>query len=213
MRRGFGSGQSPPRALTAAFVCARDQYWSCQQVIRPREHTSPTALESRQRTAPSRMGPSENRRAIGDVTFPKPVEKVIVSARAKTESACAPSIAAAARRAGPPTCQTLEQQMRELDPVALAPDIAQAPDILWKRSSGNTQTPAGPDPRRHVANRSFEASLAPLGNTASEASRAGAGAGHISNVGQILIASESRPRRQIANRRPSRICLGLKDSR
>ena len=67
--------------------------------------------------------------------------------------------------------------------------------------------------RPRDALQSFEASLAPLGNTASEASRAGAGAGHISNVGQILIASESRPRRQIANRRPSRICLGLKDSR
>jgi hypothetical protein len=140
MRRGFGSGQSPPRALTGAFVCARDQCWSCQQVIRPREHTSPAAVESRQRIAPSRMGPSENRRAIGDVTFPNLMEKAIVSARAKTESACTPSIAAAARRAGPATRQTLEQQTRELDPVALA------------RTSPRRRTSSGHSPleiRRH----------------------------------------------------------------
>ncbi len=115
------------------------------------------------------------------------------SARAKTESAWRPSIAAVARRAGAATCQTLEQQMLELDPVALARDIAQAPDILWKLSSGNSQTLAAPDPRRHVANRvsrrRWRRSVTPRLRHHEQ----GQPRGHISNVGQILIASESRP--------------------
>src|SRR5216684_952593 len=43
--------------------------------------------------------------------------------------------------------------MRELDPVALARDIAQTLDIPWELSSGNSPTLAPPNPRRHVANR------------------------------------------------------------
>src|SRR6266478_863563 len=42
--------------------------------------------------------------------------------------------------------------MRELDPVALARDIAQTLDIPWELSSGNSPTLAAPN-RRHVANR------------------------------------------------------------